>query len=149
MTRFLAVLSGLLLTLAVGIMLPWAAILVLVLVVAGWRYRLCAVGAVLVALGTLAWSDTGAVEAAATGLVATTYLLNTATVSAPHGVVPTTVPSVAGAVCFACAAVLAALVPAHLAWIPLAAPILAILLYAAVVRGLATTRTEPQADPER
>ncbi|MBU3060680.1 hypothetical protein KO481_03980 [Nocardia sp. NEAU-G5] len=149
MTRFLAVLSGLLLTLAVGIMLPWAAIPALALVVAGWRYRLGAVGAVLLALATLAWSDTGAVEAAATGLVATTYLLNTATVSAPHGVVPTTVPSVAGAVTFAGAAVLAALVPAHLAWVPLAAPILVVLLYAAVVRGLALTRTEPDAAPER
>ena len=113
------------------------------------RYRLGAVGAVLVALATLAWSDTGAVEAAATGLVATTYLLNTATVSAPHGVVPTTVPSVAGAVTFACAAVLAALVPAHLAWVPLAAPILVILLYAGIVRGLALTSTESQAASER
>lgn len=143
MTRFLAILSGLLLTLAVGIMLPWAAFPALALVTAGWRYRLGAVGAVLVALGTLAWSDTGAVEAAATGLVATTYLLNTATVSAPHGVVPTTVPSVAGAVAFACAAVLAALVPARLAWLPLAAPILVILLYAAVIRGLALARPAP------
>ncbi|MGF6887889.1 hypothetical protein ABIA39_006403 [Nocardia sp. GAS34] len=149
MTRFLAVLSGLLLTLAAGIMLPWAAIPALALVVAGWRYRLGAVGAVLLALATLAWSDTGAVEAAATGLVATTYLLNTATVSAPHGVVPTTVPSVAGAVTFAGAAVLAAVVPGHLAWVPLAAPVLVVLLYAAVVRGLALTRTESDAAPER
>jgi hypothetical protein len=148
MTRFLAVLSGLLLTLATGIMLPWAAIPALALVVAGWRYRLGAVGAVLLTLATLAWSDTGAVEAAATGLVATTYLLNTATVSAPHGVVPTTVPSVAGALSFACAAVLAALVPAHLAWVPLAAPILVVLLYAGIVRGLALTHTESQAIPE-
>lgn len=148
MTRFLAVLSGLLLTLAAGIMLPWAAIPALALVVAGWRYRLGAVGAVLLALATLAWSDTGAVEAAATGLVATTYLLNTSTVSAPYGVVPTTVPSVAGAVSFACAAVLAALVPAHLAWVPLAAPILVVLLYTGIVRGLALTRTESQAVPE-
>ena len=36
MTRFLAVLSGLLLTTAVGIVLPWAAIPVFVTVVAGW-----------------------------------------------------------------------------------------------------------------
>jgi hypothetical protein len=38
MTRFLAVLSGLLLTLAVTIELPWAGLAALVLVVAGWRY---------------------------------------------------------------------------------------------------------------
>ncbi len=137
MTRFLAVLSGLLLTMAVAIELPWAGIPALALVAAGWRYRLCAVGAVLVALGVLTWSDTAALAAAATGLVATTYLLNTATVTAPAGVVPTTVPSVAGAVCFAGAAVAATLVPAHLRWIPLAAPVLVVLLYAVVVQGLA------------
>jgi len=55
---------------------------------------------------------------------------------------------VAGAVAFACAAVLAALVPAHLAWVPLAAPILVILLYAGVVRGLALTRPESDAATE-
>ncbi|MFD9615154.1 hypothetical protein ACFWWS_37930, partial [Streptomyces sp. NPDC059083] len=97
MTKFLAVLSGLLLAGAAAIVLPWAAIPVIILAVAGWRWRVCAVLAVLAAMAALAWVGTGALVAGGIGLVATTYLLNTATVSAPVGVVPTTIPSVAGA----------------------------------------------------
>ncbi|WP_067668177.1 hypothetical protein [Nocardia miyunensis] len=142
MTRFLAVLSGLLLITAVGIVMPWLAIAAGVLVVAGWWSRVCAVGAVLVALGALGWADSGALAAAATGLVATTYLLNTATVSAPVGVVPTTLPSVAGAVCFAAVAVIATEIPARLEWVPLAAPVLAVLVFALVIRGVAARTDE-------
>lgn len=137
MTRFLAVLAGLLLALAVGLVGAWAAPPVLLLAVLGWRWRVAAVGAVLVALGVLAVVDTGALVAGSIGLVATTYLLNTATVSAPVGVVPTTIPSVAGALVFTVAAGAATLLPAGLAWIPVAAPIVVILLYALVIRGLA------------
>ncbi|WP_024800873.1 hypothetical protein [Nocardia sp. BMG51109] len=147
MTRFLAVLSGLLLTVAVAIVLPWAAIPAVVLVVAGWRRRVCAVAAVFVALAALAWDDTGAPAAAATGLVATTYLLNTATVHAPSGVVPTTLPSVTGALVFAVAAVAAAFVPQQLAWAPLAAPIVVILLYALVIHGLMNDRASADDEP--
>ncbi|MFF0493243.1 hypothetical protein ACWDSJ_27040 [Nocardia sp. NPDC003482] len=136
MTRFLAVLSGLLLTVAVAVALPWAALAAAALVVAGWWWRICAVGAVFVALGALAWADPGAPVAAATGVVATTYLLNIATVHAPKGVVPTTLPSVAGALIATGAAVAASVVPAHFAWLPLAAPVLVILAYAGVVRGV-------------
>ncbi|PPJ18515.1 hypothetical protein C5E44_10740 [Nocardia nova] len=145
MTRFLAVLSGLLLTTAVGIVLPWAAIPVFVTVVAGWWFRSVAVVAVLIALGALAWADTGALAAAGTGLVATTYLLNTATLHAPAGVVPTTLPSVIGALGFAAAAVLATLIPGGLAWLPLAAPVLVIVLYAAIVQGLTVREDAPDA----
>ncbi|MQY18101.1 hypothetical protein [Nocardia macrotermitis] len=137
MTRFLAVLSGLLLITAVGIVMPWFAIAAAVFVVAGWWSRVCAVGAVLVALGALAWADSSVLAAAATGLVATTYLLNTATVSAPIGVVPTTLPSVAGAVSFAAVAVIATEVPVRFEWVPLAAPVLAVLVFAVVVHGVA------------
>lgn len=144
MTRFLAVLAGLLLTTAVGIVLPWAAIPVGFAVVAGWRWRVAAVVAVLIALGALTWADTGALAAAGTGLVATTYLLNTATLHAPAGVVPTTLPSVIGALGFAAAAVLATLIPARLAWLPLAAPVLVIALFAAIVHGAAPQETEPE-----
>jgi hypothetical protein len=143
MTRFLAVLSGLLLTTAVSIVLPWAAIPVFVTVVAGWWFRSVAVVAVLIALGALAWADTGALAAAGTGLVATTYLLNTATLHAPAGVVPTTLPSVIGALGFAAAAVLATLIPGRLAWLPLAAPVLVIVLYAAIVQGLTVREDAP------
>lgn len=136
MTRFLAVLSGLLLTLAVGLVQPWAVAPALVLVVAGWRWRVSAVAAVLVAVGVLAFDGPGALVAGAIGLVATTYLLNTATVSAPIGVVPTTIPSVAGALVFTVAAGAATLLPTGVAWIPIAAPIAVILLYGLIVRGL-------------
>ncbi|WP_328408601.1 hypothetical protein [Nocardia sp. NBC_00403] len=140
MIRFLAVLSGALLVTSVTLMTPWAGIPALILVAAGWWFRLAAVAAVLLAIGVLAAADTGVLAAAATGLVATTYLLNTATVSAPIGVVPTTVPSVVGAVGFTAAAVGAALLPLRLAWAPIAAPIAVIVLYALIVQGLAARR---------
>ena len=146
MTRFLAVLSGVLLAVAVAVMVPWAAVPAALLVLVGWRVRVGAVAAVLVALAALVWADGGAAAAAGTGLVATTYLLTTATVRAPHGVVPTTVPSVAGALLFALAAVAAVaatLLPGSLAWAPLAAPVLVIALFALIVRGLSGRRTGP------
>ncbi|MEV6340329.1 hypothetical protein AB0M12_37110 [Nocardia vinacea] len=140
MIRFLAILSGVLLVTSVTLMTPWAGIPAVALVVAGWWFRIPAVGAVLLAIGVLAAADTGVLAAAATGLVATAYLLNTATVSAPVGVVPTTVPSVIGAVVFAGVAVGAALLPLRLAWVPIAAPILVILLYALIIQGIAIKR---------
>jgi hypothetical protein len=149
MTRFLAALSALLLAVAVTVVLPWAGAAALVLVVVGWRWRIAAVGAALVALGALLWAGTGTLGCAATGLVVTAYLLGTATVRAPAGVVPTSLPSVAGALLFAGAAVAAAAVPARLAWAPPAAPILVIVLYAWIVRGLsrtAETSGSPAAD---
>ncbi|MCM6772857.1 hypothetical protein NDR87_05640 [Nocardia sp. CDC159] len=146
MNRFLAVLSGLLLAAAVTIVLPWAGVPALALMVAGWWWRSCAVGAVLVALGAVAWEDPGAPTAAATGVVATTYLLNTATVHAPRGVVPTTLPSVAGALIAAAAAVAASLVPGRFAWLPLAAPILVIVVWALIVQGLVPERVDRSND---
>ncbi|QIS08430.1 hypothetical protein [Nocardia arthritidis] len=137
MTRFLAVLAGALLVTAVGIMAPVLTIPAAVLVVAGWWFRPAAVAAVLLAIAALAIADTGVLSAAATGLVCTTYLLNTATVTAPAGVVPTTIPSVAGAITFAAAAALSAFLPLNLAWAPIAAPILIIALYTLVIQGLA------------
>ncbi|BAW10305.1 hypothetical protein [Nocardia seriolae] len=140
MTKFLAVLSGLLLAAAVAIVLPWAVIPVAVFAVAGWRWRVSAVLAVLSAMAALAWIGTGALVAGGIGLVATTYLLNTATVSAPVGVVPTTVPSVAGALVFTAAAGAATVLPAGLTWIPILAPFTVILLYALLVRVLVDDR---------
>ncbi|NNH73476.1 hypothetical protein HLB23_27080 [Nocardia uniformis] len=142
MTKFLATLSGLLLAAAVALIEPWMTIPVLIFVIAGWRWRICAVAAVLTALGVLAWLDTTALIAGATGLVATTYLLNAATVSAPLGVVPTTIPSVAGALVFTIAAGAASVLPVTLAWAPIAAPIVVIVLYAWLVHGLADRRPE-------
>ncbi|MFI6870573.1 hypothetical protein [Nocardia sp. NPDC050406] len=147
MTRFLAVLSGLLLAVAVALIEPWTAIPVLVFVVAGWQWRVCAVLAVLAALSVLTWLDTTALIAGATGLVATTYLLNTATVSAPLGVVPTTVPSVAGALVFTVAAGAASVLPLDLAWAPIAAPIIVIVLYAWLIHGLADRRAAASPAP--
>ncbi|WP_431956203.1 hypothetical protein [Nocardia lijiangensis] len=149
MTRFLAVLAGILLVTSVLLMAPLAALPALILVAAGWWSRPAAVAAVLVATGVLAWADTGVLAAAATGLVATAYLLNAATVTAPIGVVPTTLPSVVGAVGFAACAVGAALLPLRLAWAPAVAPVVVIVLYALVIQGLGPrpTRPEPIAGP--
>ncbi|WP_227998193.1 hypothetical protein [Nocardia australiensis] len=141
MTRFLAVLSGVLLVGAVTLMTPLAGIPALILVAVGWWVRLSAAAAVLLAIGVLAFADTGVLAATAAGLVATTYLLNAATVTAPAGVVPTTIPSVLGAVGFAAAAVGAALLPWRLAWAPVAAPVLVIVLFALVIQGLGVRRS--------
>ncbi|WP_043647252.1 hypothetical protein [Nocardia thailandica] len=137
MTRFLSVLSGALLVAVVALINPLAALPTLLLVIAGWWFRVAAVGAVLVVIGVFAVADAGVVAAAATGLVATTYLLNAALVHAPEGVVPTTIPSVGGAVLFTVAAAAAALVPVELIWAPLAAPVLIVLVYAILVGPLA------------
>ncbi|WP_280461751.1 hypothetical protein, partial [Nocardia carnea] len=108
MTKFLAHLAGTLLVLLVALIQPWAAPAAIVLVIIGWWWRLAAVGAVLLVIGVLGLSDAGLIAAAAAGLVATTYLLNIATVTAPRGVVPTTLPSVIGAVVWTGAAARAA-----------------------------------------
>ncbi|MBF6299767.1 hypothetical protein IU459_19800 [Nocardia amamiensis] len=140
MTRFLAVLSGVLLVASVALLEPWVGVPALVLVALGWWYRPVAVCAVLLALGLLAVADAGILASAATGLVATTYLLNAATVTAPHGVVPTTIPSVVGAVGFAAVAVGAGLIPLRLSWAPLVAPVLIVVLFALVIQGAAARR---------
>ncbi|MEU2031714.1 hypothetical protein [Nocardia amamiensis] len=140
MTRFLAVLSGVLLVASVALLEPWVGVPALILVALGWWYRPVAVCAVLLALGLLAVADAGILASAATGLVATTYLLNAATVTAPHGVVPTTIPSVVGAVGFTAAAVGAALIPLRLSWAPLVAPVLIVVLFALVIQGAAARR---------
>ncbi|WP_040788215.1 hypothetical protein [Nocardia paucivorans] len=137
MIRFLAVLSGALLVGVIALMLPWAAIPAAGLVVAGWWYRYAAVAAILLAVPVLAWSDPGVVAAAATGLVATAYLLNTATATAPVGVVPTSAASVVGAL--ACTVLVGGVVllPLHIAWGPAVAPVLVIMLYAILTHGIA------------
>ncbi|WP_069165426.1 hypothetical protein [Nocardia altamirensis] len=140
MTRFLAVLSGVLLVTAVALLEPVAAAPALLLVALGWWFRVVAVLAVLLAIGVLAVAHPGVLASAATGLVATAYLLNAATVTAPKGVVPTTVPSVAAAVGFSAVAIGAALLPLRLAWAPVVAPLLVIALYALVVHGAAVRR---------
>ncbi|WP_040794213.1 hypothetical protein [Nocardia higoensis] len=142
MTRFLAVLAGVLLTAGVALLSAPAALAALVLVVLGWWFRAAAVAAVLLALAVLTFAaDVGAVESAATGLVATAYLLNAATVSAPSGVVPTTLPSVLGAIGFTACAAAAALLPVNLAWAPALAPMAVIVVYYLVVQSLAPRRT--------
>ncbi|MEV6325065.1 hypothetical protein AB0M45_28380 [Nocardia sp. NPDC051787] len=140
MTRFLAVLSGVLLVASVALLEPLVGVPALILVALGWWYRPPAVCAVLLAAGVLAVADGGVLASAATGLVATTYLLNAATVTAPHGVVPTTIPSVVGAVGFAAVAVGAALIPLRLTWAPVVAPVLIVVLFALVIQGAAARR---------
>lgn len=143
MTKFLAHLSGTLLVLLVALIQPWAAPAAIILVIVGWWWRLAAVGAVLLVIGVLGLSDTGLTAAAAAGLVATTYLLNIATVTAPRGVVPTTLPSVIGAVVWTGAAAAAAALPIELAWSPVIAPILVILLSSVLTYSITATRRRP------
>ncbi|MEU1955783.1 hypothetical protein [Nocardia rhamnosiphila] len=145
MIKFLAHLSGTLLVLLVALIQPWAAPAAIVLVLVGWWWRWAAVGAVLLVIGVLALSDTGLVAAAAAGLVATAYLLNIATVTAPRGVVPTTLPSVVGAVLWTAAAGSAALLPVELVWAPVVAPVLVILLSSILTYSITTARRRPPA----
>ncbi|WP_336086701.1 hypothetical protein [Nocardia sp. SSK8] len=146
MIRFLALLAGLLLVAAVALIFPPAGLAALALVIASWWWRPASIGAVLVVIGVLAFAEIGVIAAAATGLVATTYLLNAAVLHAPDGVVPTTIPSVGGAILFTIAAATAALVPVQLVWAPLAAPILIVLIYALLVGSL-TPRPSAEAAP--
>lgn len=143
MTRFLALLAGLLLVSAVALINPPAGAAALALVIVSWWWRPAAVAAVLVAIGVIAFADIGVIASAATGLVATTYLLNAAVLHAPEGVVPTTIPSVGGAVLFSIAATTAALVPVEIAWAPLAAPVLIVLIYALLIGGLTPKPRSP------
>ncbi|WP_280406548.1 hypothetical protein [Nocardia carnea] len=143
MIKFLAHLSGTLLVLLVALIQPWAAPVAILLVVIGWWWRLSAVGAVLLVIGVLGLSDPGLMAAAAAGLVATTYLLNIAAVKAPRGVVPTTLPSVVGAVLWTGAAGAAAVLPIELAWSPVVAPALVILLSSILTYSITATRRRP------
>lgn len=140
MKRFLAVLSGALLIVAVALIEPWLAVAAAVCTVLGWWFRPAAVLAVLLAAAGIAHADADLLVSAATGLVATTYLLESATLTAPAGVVPTTIPTVLGAVTFGAAAVLTALIPLDLPYAPLATPLLVLLLAALVLAGLAVRR---------
>ncbi|MFC4377070.1 hypothetical protein ACFO5K_23585 [Nocardia halotolerans] len=148
MTRFLALLAGLLLVTAVALINPILGVPALGFVVGSWWWRPASVGAVLITIAALAFADTGVIAAAATGLVATTYLLNAAVLHAPEGVVPTTIPSVGGALLFTIAATTAALIPAELAWAPLAAPFLIVATYALLLPALTphTRSTRAPAD---
>ena len=149
MIRFLAVLSGTLLVLLVALIQPWAAPVAITLVVVGWWWRPAAAGAVLLVVGVLAFRDPDLMAAAAAGLVATAYLLNIATVTAPHGVVPTTLPSVLGAVLWTGAAAAAATLPFELPWVPVAAPVLVIVLSSILTYSITATRRRPvQPAPE-
>ncbi|MFI5715244.1 hypothetical protein [Nocardia sp. NPDC051750] len=143
MTKFLAHLSGTLLVLLVALIQPWAAPAAIALVVIAWWWRLASVGAVLLVIGVLGLSQTNLMAAAAAGLVATTYLLNIATVKAPRGVVPTTLPSVVGAVLWTGAAGAAAVLPIELAWSPVVAPVLVILLSSILTYSITATRRRP------
>ncbi|WP_028476286.1 hypothetical protein [Nocardia sp. CNY236] len=140
MIRFLAVVSGLLLAAVIALLQPWAGIPAVILAAGGWWFRSVAVGAVLLALGVLAAGEAGVLASAATGLAATTYMLNATSVTAPRGVVPTTLASLIAAVGFTAAAAAAALVPLRPAWAPLAAPVVIVVLYALVIEGLAARR---------
>jgi len=144
MTRFLAVLAGALLTAGVALIYAPAAPPALILVVLGWWSRTAAVAAVLLALALLTFADVGVVESAATGLVATAYLLNAATVSAPSGVIPAGLPSVLGALGFTACAAAAALLPLNLAWAPALAPLVVIALYYLVIQLLTPRRGPAQ-----
>ncbi|MGI5221789.1 hypothetical protein [Nocardia sp. CA-290969] len=150
MIKFLAHLSGTLLVLLVALLQPWAAPAAILLVVVGWWWRLAAVGAVLLVIGVLGLANPGLMAAAAAGLVATTYLLNIATVKAPRGVVPTTLPSVVGAVLWTGAAGAAAVLPIEIAWSPVVAPALVILLSSILTYSITATRrrpAKPSSDP--
>ncbi|MFC8528449.1 hypothetical protein [Nocardia sp. NPDC057227] len=147
MKRFLAALSGVLLAVAVWVVEPWFALVVLLLAAIGLWFRIAAVAAVLVVVGLIAVADVDLVVCTAAGLVATTYLLLSATVTAPSGVVPTTIPSVVGALFFSGCAVLVASVPIDLPYAPLAAPVLVLVLCALVLLGVAVRRNGSRPDP--
>lgn len=103
-----------------------------VAVLVGVRFGAAATLAVVATVASLALSDPSPVLAAIAGLAATCYLVLRHAV----GRAAITVPTVVGAVGLSAAAVLGTAVPSTLAWVPLAAPIVALLIYVTVVAPL-------------
>lgn len=100
----------------------------LVAVAAGVFWRPAAVLAVILTAVTLAVSGTPVLFAAACGISATAYLVirHAAPTTGEVGVATITLPTVIGMVGLTLAAVAAALLPWHLAWVPLLAPALVV-----------------------
>lgn len=103
-------------------------------VAAGVFYRPAAVPAVLAAVAALGVSAPSVPSAAVCGLSATVYLVIRHAVGSD--VVTTTAPTVLGMLGFTAAAVVAAIVPWRLAWVPLLGPVVVVAIVVAAGAGL-------------
>lgn len=111
-----------------------AVALAVIAVLAGLRFRSAATLAVLLTVSAIVLSDTSALLAALSGLSAAAYLVLRHAVGAPAGAVTTTWPTVAAAVSFTLAGVVATSMPVQVPWLPLLAPLAVVGIYALAMR---------------
>ncbi|MCW2649244.1 MAG: conserved hypothetical transrane protein [Mycobacterium sp.] len=109
-----------------------AAVLAMIAVLGGLRFRAAATLAVLFTVAAIVISAPPPLFAALSGLCAVAYLVLRHAVHA--GVVTTTWPTVIGAIVFTALGVAATVVPLHVPWLPLLAPPAAVALYALTMR---------------
>jgi hypothetical protein len=113
-----------------------------VLVLAGLRFRIAAMLAVLAVIGVLALGNTPAVLATLSGLAAATYLLTAYPLHLPSDVVAVRYEVIIPALLFACAALLATALPVQgKSWLSFIVPVSVVLIYVVAVWPL--TRIYP------
>ncbi|MGO9386026.1 MAG: hypothetical protein ACLP4W_29160 [Mycobacterium sp.] len=100
----------------------------------GLVFRPAATLAVLLSAVTILVSDPSLVFAAWSGLCAAAYLICRHAVGAPAGVVMWSWPTLVAAVGFTFAGLVAASFPLQLPWLPLAAPLAVLAIYALATR---------------
>ncbi|MBJ8340284.1 hypothetical protein JGU71_15440 [Antrihabitans sp. YC3-6] len=129
-------------TIAMAVAAPAA----LLVVLSAW-IRSAAAPAVLACVAVLALGEPSAVLASAAGLAATLYLLMihaeaTTTVQS----LPTTWQTLLGAVGFACVGLAVVAVPLEVAWLPVFAPVVVVLLFALAVAPIAAATSGQRKD---
>jgi hypothetical protein len=115
-----------------------AAAAALTAVGAGMVSRPAATLAVLLSVLTIVVSDPSLVFAASSGLSAAAYLVCRHAVGTPAGAVMLSWPTVVGAVGFTFAGLVATSFPLQLPWLPLAAPLAVLAIYALAMRPFLT-----------
>ncbi|MEU9807704.1 hypothetical protein [Mycobacterium sp. NPDC050853] len=132
-----AALGLLMVTAAVGGITKYAvpvSVCATVLVLAGLRFRIAAILAVLSAIGALALGNTPAVLATLSGLAAATYLLTAYPLHLPSAVIAVRNEVIIPALLFACAALLATALPVQgQSWLPFIVPVTVVLIYVVAV----------------
>lgn len=144
--RFVSAPFGMLMTAAAAVDAAGPALIAVaiaaVAVVAGLYLRAAATAAVLAAVSAIAMSEPQPLLAALSGLSAAAYLvLRHATM---------TRPTVIGLIGFAAVGIIATTVPASSAWLPLLAPVAAVVVFAVLIGPFfADERTDDTNDAER
>ncbi|MFH5209308.1 hypothetical protein ACHIPZ_14045 [Antrihabitans sp. NCIMB 15449] len=129
-------------TIAMAVAAPAAMLVVL----SAW-IRSAAALAVLACVAVLALGEPSAVLASAAGLAATLYLLMIhAEATTTEQSLPTTWQTLFGAVGFACVGLAVVAVPLEVAWLPVLAPVVVVLLFALAIAPFAVASSSQSKD---